>query len=45
MTAKKGAALDMVYHIRLDRRESPTGLIAGLTVLAGVENISLKRRE
>ena len=35
----------MIYHVRLDRGELPTGLIAGLTLLAGVENVSLKRRE
>ncbi len=44
-TAKKGASLDLVYHVRLDRGESPTGLVAGLTLLAGVENVGLKRRE
>lgn len=44
-SAKKGASLDLVYHIRLARGESPTGLIAGLTLLGGVENVGLKRRE
>ena len=44
-TAKKGASLDLIYHVRLDRGESPTGLIAGLTLLGGVEDVSLKRRE
>jgi len=44
-TAKKGASLDLVYHVRLRPGESPTGLIAGLTSLAGVENVGLNRRE
>lgn len=44
-TAKKGASLDLVYHIRLARAESPTGLIAGLTLLAGVESVGLNRRD
>ena len=44
-TAKKGASLDLLYHVRLRPGDSPTGLIAGLTLLTGVENISLNRRE
>ncbi len=44
-TARKGAALDLVYHVRLRPGESPTGLIAGLTPLGGVESISLNRRD
>jgi Domain of unknown function (DUF4956) len=44
-TAKKGASLDLVYHLRLAQGESPTGLIAGLTLLAGVESVGLNRRE
>ena len=44
-TAKKGASLDLRYHVRLRPGESPTGLIAGLTLLAGVENVGLTRRE
>lgn len=44
-TVKKGAALDLAYHIRLRTGESPTVLISGLTLLAGVENVGLSRRE
>ena len=42
-TTKKGASLDLVYHVRLRPGESPTGIIAGLTLLAGVENVGLSR--
>jgi hypothetical protein len=44
-TAKKGSSLDLVYHVRLRPGESPTGLIAGLTLLTGVETVGLSRRE
>jgi hypothetical protein len=44
-TARKGASLDLVYHVRLRAGETPSGLIAGLTLLAGVENVGLSRRE
>ena len=44
-SAKKGVSLDLIYHIRLARGETPTGLLAGLSLLGGVENVGLKRRE
>jgi hypothetical protein len=43
-TAKKAAGLELVYHVRLRHGESPGGLIAGLTQLAGVESAGLSRR-
>jgi hypothetical protein len=44
-TARQGASLDLVYHVRLKPGLSPTQIVADLNALEGVESVELKRAD
>ncbi len=44
-TAKQGAYLDLTYRIRLRPGTNPTGLVAELSRLGGVEDVELERSD
>jgi hypothetical protein len=41
-TAKQGAAIDLVYVVRLNRSESSLQFVRALAQLDGVQNVELK---
>ena len=42
-TARQGSCLDMIYRLRLRPGAAPSGLVAELNRLGGVENVEIKR--